>query len=65
MNYWLNRRQLPVDAELLREMREYCKKALEMMPSPSIIEKVQNLLRSIEVRVSMVFMNLFQGVWLI
>ncbi|RXW17464.1 hypothetical protein EST38_g8388 [Candolleomyces aberdarensis] len=50
MSYWLRRRQLPVDAELLWEMREFCMATLKMKSSPTLVEKIHNLLELIEIR---------------
>ncbi|RXW17472.1 hypothetical protein EST38_g8386 [Candolleomyces aberdarensis] len=61
MSYWLAQPQLPVNLELLREMQEFCKTAHKMKSFQTMAEE---LLRSIEarIRVSMVSLNLFQGV---
>jgi hypothetical protein len=62
MSYWLNRRQFPVNAELLWNMREFCSEALKMVSSPTMVEKVYDLWNSIETLVSMILICLFQSV---
>ncbi|RXW21453.1 hypothetical protein EST38_g4411 [Candolleomyces aberdarensis] len=61
MSYWLAQPQLPVNPKLLQEMQEFCKTAHKMKSSQIMAEE---LLRSIEarIRVSMVSLNLLQGV---
>jgi hypothetical protein len=63
MSYWLTRPQLPVNPELLWEMEGFCRTALKMKSSPTMVKKAEELLRLIEIRVSTVALDIkFQGV---
>jgi hypothetical protein len=58
MKYWLARPQLPVNPELLWEMQGFCKTALGMKSSPTMVRKAEELLHLIEIRVSTVTLDI-------
>jgi son of sevenless-like protein len=55
ISYWLTRRQLPVDSQLLWQMREFCETAIRMKSSSTMVDKAADLLQLIDNRVSVLF----------
>ncbi|RXW24190.1 hypothetical protein EST38_g1647 [Candolleomyces aberdarensis] len=50
ISYWLTRRQLPVDSQLLWQMREFCENAIRMKSSSTMVDKAWDLLQLIDNR---------------
>jgi len=53
--YWLSNQHLQVDCQLLGRMREFCESAIRMKSSRTMVNKAEDLLRQIIVRVSFNF----------
>lgn len=55
ISYWLTRRQLPVDSQLLWQMREFCENAIRMKSSSTMVDKAADLLLLIDNRVCLFY----------
>ncbi|KAF5324648.1 hypothetical protein D9611_004380 [Ephemerocybe angulata] len=50
MLYWLSRRQLPVDSQLLWQMRGFCETATRMKSSSTMVDRAADLIQLIDKR---------------
>ena len=49
--YWVSSRHLPVDQQLLWQMRNFCERAIYVKTSSTMVDKASNLLQMIDERV--------------